>query len=184
MPRGHGTVQRKILLLLLGGFTLSMTHSSVRYWRILKLIGKEWRNIDRDALWRSIRTLYTAKLVERRENSDGSVTLHLSDRGKKYALSYQLDEMKIKPMVRWDGKWRLVAFDIPEKRKKAREALRIRFRQIGLLEFQKSVFVHPYTCEDEIDFLIEFYEVRPYVRKILAHSIDNEMHLKQKFGLQ
>lgn len=183
MSRGPGIVQRKILLLLLGGFGLGLSGSPKRYFRILKFIGKEWQKINREELWRSIRRLYQSKLVSERHNKDGSITLVLSDRGRHRALRYQLDEMKIKEPQTWDRKWRIVIFDIPEGQKKIRDALRFHFRQLGLKELQKSVFVYPHSCDDEVDFLIEFYDIRPHVRKIIAESIDNELHLKQKFGL-
>ena len=107
----------------------------------------------------------------------------LSDQGKKVALTYRLDDMRIKKPEHWDRKWRLVAFDVPEKRKKIRDSLRFRFRQIGLLEFQKSIFVSPYPCEKEIEFLIEFHDARSYVRTIMAEKIDNQLHFEKKFGL-
>ena len=183
MPRGPGVIQQKILLLLLGGLTLGLSRSPTRYFKILTLIGKEWRNIEREALWRSIRGLYKSKLIGTIHQTDGSVTLTLSEKGKRYAMTYQLDEMKIQKPNHWDGKWRLIAFDIPEKRKRIRDALRFRFLQIGLFEFQKSIFITPYPCENEIDFLIEFHYARPYVRKILAEHIDNQLYFEHKFGL-
>ena len=56
-----------------------------------------------------------------------------------------------------DGEWRIVIFDIPEKFKKAREALRMKLKELGFLELQKSVFIFPYECEDEINFIVEVF---------------------------
>lgn len=91
--------------------------------------------------------------------------------------------MEIKKPAKWDGKWRIVMFDIPEKLKKLRDSLRFHFRGIGLLEFQKSVFVHPYPCNKEIEFIIELYNAKKHVRFVLAEKVDNELHLKNKFSL-
>lgn len=183
MARGPGTVQRKILLLLLGGLALGLSGSPRRYFRILKLIGREWKEINREALWRSIRGLYQSRLITEKQNRDGSITIELSEAGRKRALTYKLDEMKIKKPARWDGKWRIILFDIPERLKKVREALRFHLRHMDLKEFQKSVFICPYPCDEEIDFIVEFYNIRPHVRKITAQAIDNELHFKQKFSL-
>ena len=87
-----------------------------------------------------------------------------------------------KPKV-WDKKWRIVLFDIPELHRKSRDALRYRLRQLGFFEYQKSVFVHPYDCRDEIEYIIESYRIRKFVRFIIADSLDNELHLKKDFGL-
>ena len=50
-------------------------------------------------------------------------------------------------------------------------------------EYQKSVFVQPYDCKNEIEYIIEFYNIRKYVRFIIADSLDNELHLINHFKL-
>ena len=178
-----GTVQRKVLLLLLGGLALGLSGSPARYFRILKMMGREWRDINRQALWRAIRALYQSRLIKTVYNTDGTITLILSEDGKKRALTCKIDTMTIGRPEKWDGKWRVVIFDVPERRRKVRDALRYHLRQLGFFELQKSVFVHPYPCTDEIDFLVEGYHIRSHVRQIVADKIDNEPHLRQKFDL-
>ena len=183
MSRGLGTIQQKVLLLLLGGLALGLSGSPVRYFRVLKAIGKGWREINHQSLRRAIRSLYASQLVEGRENPDGTLTLVLSKNGKSRALTFKVEEMRIKKPERWDGKWRVVVFDIPEKRKRVRDALRGHLRQLDFYELQKSVFIHPYPCDDEVEFLIELHQVRHHVRTLIVHSVDNELDLKTKFGL-
>ena len=178
-----GTTSQKILLLLLAGAALGFSHSPSRARRVIKAVSDDWKNIDRRELYRSIRRLYESQLVHYREHQDGSISLVLSDQGHTRALRYKLDEMVVQRPTAWDNKWRVVLFDIPEKKKQLRDALRFRLRQLGFIEFQKSVFVHPFECRDEIDFVVEFYQARPFVRMIEAVSIDNELHLKKKFDL-
>lgn len=74
-------------------------------------------------------------------------------------------------------------FDIPEKLKKVRDALRYHLKRLGFIELQHSVFVLPFKCRDEIEYLVEFYNVRRFVRYIEAYHIDNELDLKYKFHL-
>jgi len=45
------------------------------------------------------------------------------------------------------------------------------------------VFVQPYDCKNEIEYIIEFYNIRKYVRFIIADSLDNELHLINHFKL-
>lgn len=183
MSRGAGKIQQKALLLLLGGLTLGLSGSPRRYFQTLESINNEWREIEKRALRRAIKRLYESKLIDERQNKDGSITIILTENGKKKALTYQLDEMSIGKPKKWDKKWRVALFDIPENRKRTREILRYHLKRLGFYEFQKSVFVHPYDCRDEIDYLIEFYGIRKFVRFIVADSIDNELHLKEYFGL-
>lgn len=183
MTKKLGPNQQKILLLLYGGIALSLSTSPSRYFRILKSIKREWRGIDRYALHAAIKKLYQSKLLEEKVAADGTVTLVLSEEGKQKALSYKLDEMQIlKPKI-WDKKWRVVIFDVPEYLKKMRESLRGHLKQLGFIYLQRSVFAHPFPCTEQIEFLIEFYQARPHVRQLLVEKIDNELHLKKKFGL-
>jgi DNA-binding transcriptional regulator PaaX len=76
-----------------------------------------------------------------------------------------------------------VVFDIPEKLKRGRDALREKLKELGFYELQKSVFVFPYECRDEIEFIIEIFELRKYVRFGVLEEIDNELHLKKIFEL-
>ena len=48
---------------------------------------------------------------------------------------------------------------------------------------QKSVFLYPYDCKNEIDFILEIFEIKPYVRYIVAKDIDIALDLKQRFKL-
>ena len=122
-------------------------------------------------------------MIDYRENKDGTVSLTLAEKGKRRVLRYNLDKMKIKKPARWDGLWRIVMFDIPEHKKQARDALSFKMKTLGLIPLQKSVFVYPYDCKNEINFIVEVFEVKPYVRFALVKEIDTALDLKYKFHL-
>jgi hypothetical protein len=180
---GLGKNQQKVLLLLLSGVALAFVRTPTGYRRLAEGLSREWQAIDRAYLYRTIASLYQSRLIRARDQADGSTTMVLTEKGKERALRYNIDEMRVKAPARWDGKWRVVTFDIPEKKKKAREAFRATLKQLGFQEFHKSVFVLPYPCDDEVDFVVEFFSLRPYVRMILAEKIDNQVHLRERFGL-
>jgi len=174
--------KQKILLLLLGGIAFGYSYTPGKQWKILKEVAYEWKKINKEKLKKEIRDLYRSKSIKRKENPDGSYTIILTEKGKLKALTYHFQNMKIKN-EKWDGKWRIVVFDIPEKLKKGRDALRGRLKKLGFYEFQKSVFVFPYECKDEIDFIVEFFNLRRYVRFGVLESIDNDLHLRKIFNL-
>jgi len=178
-----GRAMQKALLLMQTGVMLSVTRRPDKYFRIIKNAGKEWQKINEKYWHRIIKNLYASKLITCQEDKDGNVMLTLNDNGKKRALQYNLDTIKIKKPKEWDGFWRLVIFDIPENKKQARNALSFKLKQMGFYPFQKSVFIHPYDCRDEVDFLIEVFDVRPYVRFIIAKETDVDLKLKQHFNL-
>ncbi|MEK7069956.1 MAG: CRISPR-associated endonuclease Cas2 [Patescibacteria group bacterium] len=175
--------KEKIILLLASGVILGFSRSPRNYFKVLKSVAKEWKEINRNKLVRIVREFYNDRIVDYKENKDGSVKIVLTKEGQNKALRFKLDEMEIKKPAKWDGEWRIVIFDIPEKFKKAREALRMKLKELGFLELQKSVFVLPYECEDEINFIMEVFLIRSFVRFVRAKSFTNEEQLKIKFGL-
>ena len=175
-------MKEKIILLFLAGFSLSFTYSLHKQWKIFKEVGKEWQKINERKLWSEIRGLYKSKLLRREEGADGSFTFILTDKGKIKAITYHFDKMKIERKD-WDGRWRIVVFDIPEKMRRSRDVLRDKLERLGFYELQKSVFVFPYQCEDEINFIIEYFNLRQYVRTGILEKIDNDLHLKKIFKL-
>ncbi len=178
----YSAVKQKIVLLLVAGVVLHFQRSPTGVFRILKTVAKDWQKINRAVLYRTIREFRYNRLIDYKENNDGVVTVILSKLGEKHALKYQLDEMKVAIPPKWDHAWRIVIFDIPEKKKRAREALRKKLKELGFTELQKSVFIFPYECENEIDFICEVFEIRNHVRYIKVAYINNEAELKLKFG--
>jgi hypothetical protein len=131
---------------------------------------------------KSLSYLKRKRLVSIAEK-EGQQILTLSEEGKKRVLHFNLDQMAIKSPNRWDGYWRIVIFDIPERKKEGREALRSKLKQLGFYRLQKSCFIHPFDCRSEIDFISEVFEVSPFVNLIVAKEIDGAAQLRKVFGL-
>lgn len=178
-----GPVMQKVLLLIEGGILLGLSGRPDVYFKILKKISKEWRGINERTLRKAIRKLYQSQLIDYKENNDGTVSLVLTDGGKKKHLQYNPDAIKIPKPSRWDYLWRLVIFDIPEEKKKERDALVVKLKGLGFYSVQKSVFIHPYECKNEVDFVVELFDLRPYVRFFIVKETDIELDLKDRFGL-
>ncbi len=175
--------KQKILLLLMAGITLGLTKSPKNYFKLLDGLPKAWKEINRNKLARIVHEFYNDRIVDYKEKDDGTVNIVLTIEGQKRALRYKLDELEIKKPVKWDKKWRMVIFDIPEKKRKAREALRKKLKELDFKELQKSVFINPYECEDEINFIVEVFDIRPYVRFLRVDSFTNEEQFRLKFEL-
>ena len=178
-----GILGRQILTLLLMGISLGLTMSVRRHFWILDSIPKELKKVKKKYLDRAIRRLYDSKLVEIKEDKNGNTTLVLSEEGKKKILIYNIENLKLKRQSKWDGHWRLFIFDIPEKFKRERYILSKKLKEIGMYQLQKSVYVYPFECKDELEFIIKYFGFRKDVRFILAKEIDNELHLRKIFDL-
>ena len=176
-------IKEKILIMLLGGLALGLTRSPKWYYKIVSEMSDEWKGINKSSIKRSIKNLRAAGLLKEVENRDGTISMVLSEKGKRAAEIYSIDNLKINKPKKWDGNWRVVIFDIPERIKQVREALRMHLRNLGFYELQKSVFICPFPCAIEINQIIDFYNANEYVRILMAHSIDNEEDLRKKFEL-
>ena len=175
--------KQKILLLLEAGITLSMTRSVGRQSFIIRSMAREWKKINRQYLYRVLNEFKYNRLVEYREHSDGSIKIVLTELGRRRVIQANIDTLAIPKPTHWDGRWQLVFFDVPEKKRRGRDALRLKLRELGFYEWQKSVFVHPYPCRDQIDFIVEFFELRSFVRYGELSNPTNEAELKLHFQL-
>ncbi|OGN07657.1 MAG: hypothetical protein A3B86_02360 [Candidatus Yanofskybacteria bacterium RIFCSPHIGHO2_02_FULL_38_22b] len=85
---------------------------------------------------------------------------------------------------RWDNKWRVIIFDIPNSLNKERNWLRSRLKNLDFQILQKSVFTIPYKCEEELGDLCKQLGLFDYVDVIVANSIGSrEEELKRYYNL-
>ncbi len=108
--------------------------------------------------------------------------LRVTKKGHSRVDQHDFDELTIKRPTHWDKKWRLVFFDIPEKHKSGRDALSLKLRTLGFKPLQKSVWIYPFPCQDEIMRVCQVYKVSRYVTYIETSHIDNDPVLKKKFS--
>lgn len=162
---------------------MGLSGSPRQYYRNLRMIRKEWSKIDQRHFNRTMRGLAREKLIEENHLPDGSCKLTLTKKGQWQAkrLSLLGSTIKFKAPKKWDGKWRIVLFDIPEKDRAFRDILRAHLKELKFRKMQQSVFVSPHPFEQPILELIEIYEARVHVRVVTAQKIDNEETLKKIF---
>ncbi|PIT96922.1 hypothetical protein COT82_00535 [Candidatus Campbellbacteria bacterium CG10_big_fil_rev_8_21_14_0_10_35_52] len=149
--------------------------------QLLNFFGATQTN-ERRKMLKAVERMKQKKLVRIYEKN-GADIIEITELGKKKVLSYDLENIKITRPKKWDGYWRIIIFDIPEKNKKARRALNFKLKDMEFFPLQKSVFVCPFECKNEIEFVLEFFGVKRYVRQILAKNIENDEFLKNFFKL-
>lgn len=139
----------------------------------------EQRQKFSQALWQ----LKKSRLIILDQKKDGTFVVELSEKGKRKIREFQFTELKIPIPKQWDGKWRIITFDIPNKRNAGREALRSKIKELDFYPLQKSVWVFPYPCEQEIEFIVEFFHLYPYVQIIEATKIKDDVKLRKYYDL-
>ncbi len=109
----------------------------------------------------------------------------LTDKGKELASWMQIDALEIKKPKKWDKKWRVVIFDIAELNRRERDAFRYKLKELGFKYIQKSAWVHPYECRDEIELLKKFFGLKDKDAILFtAERIDGAEWLKDLFNLK
>ncbi|MFA4995554.1 MAG: CRISPR-associated endonuclease Cas2 [Patescibacteria group bacterium] len=92
----------------------------------------------------------------------------LTDKGFKKIVWHKLGELpKHRPKI-WDKKFRLVIFDVPEKKKTTRDIIRRKLEEMGFEKIQESVFVYPFDCKKEIDALCFFTCSKEYLSYLIV----------------
>jgi len=127
------------------------------------------------------------KLIEIIQEGDEKFKVQLTNKGKKRVKDFSFEFLEIKNPAEWDGKWRILIFDIPSKPKiynQARNALRSKIKDLGFYQMQKSVWVYPYECEDEILFVAELFQVQKHIEILTVEKLLHEEKLKKEFGLK
>lgn len=149
-------------------------HKSLRKIDALKTIGDYYKiikHLDQDSARTIIWRLKKKGLVGQEGKRGG---FNLTDSGKEF-LNFLSDKNKKKS---WDGKWRIIMFDVPEYKKGQRDYLRFKLLSENYRPLQKSVFIgkHP-IGEDIIQEMIR-RDIYQYLRMIVVGEIDDESVLE------
>ena len=114
----------------------------------------------------------------------GKKFLRITDKGRK---GFEFEQAKValltRKQKRWDGKWSMDAFDVPERRRRVRGRLRAVMREIGFARLQDSVWIYPYDCEDFIALLKAELKIGKDVLYAIADTIEYDKRLRTHFKL-
>lgn len=136
------------------------------FWDHLDKLNDLEKNSVRTILWRLNKKGLVTKRVSRYEITRAGLNL------------VKMVQEASDAETSWDGKWRLVMFDIPEKRRRDRHWLRYNLLILDYKPLQKSVFIgkHP-VSEDCYKEIIE-RKLDGYIRLVTVGEIDNEEFIK------
>lgn len=175
-PVASSTIKAVLAIAILGGaITVAAAAPG-----IVALAGKGLASTKKEKteryrkLWASFHTLKKRNTFECiGESLDGGLIYKFTEDGRKLTKELLLETLEIKSPAKWDKKWRVVIFDIPEKFKKARYALWSQLRNLGFYPLQRSVWVHPFPCEHEIKFLCDIFNIHPFVEVFTTSDLNN-----------
>jgi CRISPR-associated endonuclease Cas2 len=153
--------------------------------KFIKALLEEDKNLSKKQIKKALYDLEKRQLIDIIEK-DGQVKIYLQEKGKqkvitrsiKLLLDYKKKEKK------WDGRWFMVFFDVPEIEKQKREFLRKYLKKLGFYRYQKSVYIFPFECKKEVELIKKIVEGAKYMKYIVASEIEEEEKIKKYFNLE
>ncbi|MCL5666647.1 MAG: hypothetical protein M1383_02655 [Patescibacteria group bacterium] len=175
MSRKYGTLSSEFLKAVgeaTGLFRWPLEYSAS--WRYEQLYGsrKKFQNTVS-----SLKRQGFIKMIRKRDEK----FIKLTSKGE---LELLIQKAGVKKIDKWDGKWRLLIFDIPEKAREKRDLLRGLLKRNNFAKLQASVFVSPYPLNREAVTYIKTVGLVDYIRLLKVEEINDDQNLKKHFGLK
>jgi len=145
----------------------------------LKLFGFDPKKRQKEIMVRARDRLIEKGLLER--NKDGFVAI--TPKGKKRLNDLEIKNLKIEKPKRWDGRWRVLIFDIPEKMRVVRNKIRLSLLNIGFLMLQNSVWIYPYDCEDYVSLLKADSKIGKKLLYLIVDTLEYDKNYRTAFDL-
>lgn len=181
-PPGYSLPKAILDILLDLGDSIPLFESP--YHRTKRLYREEW-GASGHSMWRYNRAIKFLKYREKLKiiKRGDKLFLKLTKKGKVEALLARLASTDKKMKVKWDGKWRLIIWDIPESSRQQRNKIRYFVRNLGFYKLQLSVFVRPYSLPTEAVSYLKESGLIKYIRFLRVDRIDDDGFLFKYFDL-
>ena len=177
------TIAKGILSVLAVGGVITIAAIAPNSLQMLKMFGVNKKRYKSQSVYKTLKRMEKQNIIKIIKETDNKTIISITKNGKKKIIEYNIDNMEIKRPAKWDGKWRIISFDIPEKRKIAREALRMKLKDFNFYHLQKSLFAYPFPCKDEIDFVSEIFKIQKNITYFETSCISDELTMKKYFNL-
>lgn len=109
--------------------------------------------------------------------------LSITNEGTKMLEKLTRNNYTIIQQKRWDKKWRVLIFDIPENRKMLRDKVRNTLMEIGFKRLQYSVWIYPHDCEDLVALLKVEFRIGKELIYMIVESLENDKKFRGEFNL-
>ena len=117
------------------------------------------------------------------KQTNGKTYLRLTKLGQKELRKYRMGKLKINKPKKWDGKWRVIIFDIKEYRRRDRDRLRQELVALGFARLQDSVWIYPHDCEELIMLLKTSFKLSRDLLYLTVEKLENDRWLRSAFQL-
>ena len=109
--------------------------------------------------------------------------LRLAPKGERQLRTLSLSLARPQRLKKWDKKWRVLIFDIPEKRRRVRDRVREFLRASGFVRIQDSAWVYPYPCEEFVALLKAEVGIGKDMLYVIVDSLEGDEKFREIFKL-
>lgn len=142
----------------------------------------DWHLFNPNYLKQTIKRLNGNGLLEK-SNINNRQVYRISERGKARLLSYIMSELEVPSKPEWDGKWRIVIYDIGATSKDKQQSLRRFLKKMGFYQMQKSVYITPFNCQDEVSYLKSYFGFGTDLKYMLVEQLEEDEYYRLHFGV-
>jgi len=174
-----GEIQKVILETIATASILGVALVAPNVLKALRALGVDVSGRKKEVINNSRKKLVTTGMLE----YDVRGFLHLTKKGEEKLRILERNDYQIPQPKKWDKKWRVLVFDIKEKRKPLREKVRRTLSAIGFVRLQDSVWIYPYDCEDFITLLKVDFKIGKDLLYMVVDMIENDKKIRKAFGV-
>lgn len=116
-----------------------------------------------------------------RTGKNAEATLEICPKGIEKLDQLSFTELLLRNDEKWDGMWRILTYDIPEEERSARDAVRRLVKELGMKQLQKSVWITPLPCAEEVKAIKDAYGVHKHISFIETYNFDRADEFKRYF---
>lgn len=117
------------------------------------------------------------------EKTEMGAFVRLTENGKESLAVLEMQGYKMARPKHWDKKWRMVSFDIKERKRGLRDMLRDTLQRVGFTRLHHSLWVYPYPCDDLVALLKAKCKLGQEVLYVVADHIENDRFLRKVYKL-
>lgn len=114
----------------------------------------------------------------------GERRIMITEKGRDMMQKIEFGQYEIQEQAFWDGKWRVLIFDISERRRRVRNQLRRLLEGAGFVRIQDSVWVCPYPCDEFVSLVRAHLKSGVgELRSFVAEALESDRFLREHFRL-
>lgn len=132
---------------------------------------------------KTVKRMAEENMVDVYQDTNGDTVVSITNTGRLFLAKKRLKDIVVERTKKWDGRWRIVSFDVRECKRQSRDELRNVLRSLGFVYVQRSLWAFPYPCDEVITEIAAALSIDDAVLYMTVMSTNKDDWLRKKFRL-